>query len=93
MNVFFLKSNYGYLGNEIAINTIMPNGRKLILTILPSTNLDVVRTMIEGLTGVSLLNKKLVSGSKELHQYKSLKGSNIKDGAELRIIDVVTKGT
>ena len=70
----------------------MSNGQTFSVTVSSSDNLNVLIKKIEELTGESMKNKILMSGSTELIENKSLEQYNIEDGANLKIIENANKG-
>ena len=70
----------------------MSSGQTFSVTVSTSDNLDVLIKKIEELTGESMKNKILMSGSTELIENKSLEQYNIEDGANLKIIENTNKG-
>ena len=70
----------------------MSNGQTFSVTVSSSDNLNVLIKKIEELTGISMKNKILMSGSTELIENKSLEQYNIEDGATIKIIENANKG-
>ena len=70
----------------------MSSGQTFSVTVSSSDNLNVLIKKIEELTGESMKNKILMSGSTELIENKSLEQYNIEDGANLKIIENANKG-
>ena len=70
----------------------MSNGQTFSVTVSSSDNLKDLIKKIEELTGESMKNKILMSGSTELIENKSLEQYNIEDGANLKIIENANKG-
>ena len=76
----------------MTITVTMSNGQTFSVTVSSSDNLKDLIKKIEELTGESMKNKILMSGSTELIENKSLEQYNIEDGANLKIIENANKG-
>ena len=70
----------------------MSSGQTFSVTVSSSDNSNVLIKKIEEITGESMKNKILMSGSTELIENKSLEQYNIEDGANLKIIESANKG-
>ena len=83
---------FNIIGKEITITITTLNSQTISVTILSSANLNELIKKIEELTGESMKNKILMSGSTKLIENKRLEQYNIKDGANLKIIENANKG-
>ena len=84
---------FNVIGKEITITITTLNSQTISVTILSSANLNELVKKIEELTGESMKNKILISGSTKLIENKRLEQYNIKDGANLKIIENANKGS
>ena len=91
--VIFTIKNVNVIGEEITIAVTMPDGERLSLSVTSLDTLIELRKKIEELSGESLDNKVLMSGSTELIGSKNLKELNIEDGANITIKTSNIKGT
>ena len=89
----FINNNFNVIGEEITITVTMPGGERLSLSVTSLDTLIELRKKIEELSGKSLNNQILMSGSIELIGSKNLKQLNIEDGASLTIKTNNIKGT
>ena len=83
---------FNIIGKEITITITTLNSQTISVTILSSANLNELIKKIEELTGESMKNKILMSGSTKLIENKRLEQYNIEDGANLNIIENANNG-
>ena len=89
----FINNNFNVIGEEITITVTMPGGERLSLSVSSSDTLIELRKKIEELSGKSLDNQILMSGSIELIGSNNLEQLNIEDGAKITIKPNNIKGT
>ena len=90
---FYFLKKFNIIGKEITITVTTSNGQLANnLRVSSSINVNELMKKIEDLTGESMKNKILMSGSTELIENKSLEQYNIEDGANLKTIEKANKG-
>ena len=92
LKIFASFKNFNITGKEITITVTTSNSQTFTLTVSSSDNLNELIKKIEDLTGESMEDKILMSGSTELIEDKSLEQYNIEDGANLKIVENANKG-